>query len=120
MTSNRKGDVVLVPFDFTDRSGSKWRPAVVVSSDRYNEATPDVVIASITGNLNAIAHPGDHRIREWQTAGLLRPSLAQTKVATVEASIVGRRLGVLAQADLVALQRGLGQALGLAGSRTAG
>ena len=75
MTTYRKGDVVLVPFDFTDRSGSKWRPAVVISSDRYNRETPDVLIASITGNLNAIPHPGDWRIGAWQAAGLLRSCL---------------------------------------------
>ena len=62
MTAYRRGDVVLVPFDFTDRSGSKWRPAVIVSGQRYNRQTPDVLIASITGNLRAMPHPGDHRL----------------------------------------------------------
>src|SRR5687767_6972032 len=82
MTTFRRGDVVLVPFDFTDGSGTKWRPAVVVSDDRYNGAGPDVLIASITGNLAALPHVGDHQIGDWRAAGLLRPSLAQTKVAT--------------------------------------
>ena len=113
MTAHRKGDVVLVPFGFTDQSGSKWRPAVVVSGDRYNAETPDVLIASITGNLRAIPYPGDHQIRAWQTAGLLMPSLAQTKIAAVEASIVGRRLGALAGADMAAFERGLREALDL-------
>ena len=30
------GDVVLVPFPFTDQTGAKKRPAVVVSSSGYN------------------------------------------------------------------------------------
>ncbi|MBX9641193.1 MAG: type II toxin-antitoxin system PemK/MazF family toxin, partial [Mycobacteriaceae bacterium] len=38
------GDVVLVPFPFTDQSTSKKRPAVVVSSDAYHQARPDLVI----------------------------------------------------------------------------
>lgn len=113
MTSLRRGDVVLVPFDSTDRSGAKWRPAVVVSSDRYNQETPDVLIASVTGNLRAIRHPGDHAVADWQAAGLLRPSLVQAKLATVEASIIGRRLGALSPADLAAFDRGLEEALGL-------
>ena len=58
MTSCQRGDVVLVPFDFTDRSGVKWRPAVVVSTDDYNRTTPDVLIVSITSNLRALPHPG--------------------------------------------------------------
>ena len=44
---------------------------------------------------------------------MLRPSLAQAKLATVEVSIVGRRLGRLADDDLAALDRGLREALGL-------
>jgi mRNA interferase MazF len=114
LTAYRRGDVVLVAMDFTDRSGSKLRPALVVSGEGYNRGTPDVLIASITGNLKAIPHPGDHRIREWKGAGLLKPSLAQTKLATVENSIVRRRLGRLHPHDLTAFSRGLKEALGLA------
>jgi mRNA interferase MazF len=114
MTTYRRGEVVLVPFDFTNRSGIKWRPAVVISGDRYNRQTPDLVIASITGNLQAIPHPGDHALVDWRAAGLLRPSLAQTKLATVEASLVGRKLGRLSRADLAAFEQGLRDALNLA------
>lgn len=45
MTLYRRGDIVPVPMDFTDRSGTKMRPAVVVSSDEYNNTCPDVLIA---------------------------------------------------------------------------
>ena len=112
-TTWRKGDVVLVPFGFSNRSGTKWRPAVVVSSDRYNARSPDVMIASITGNLQAIPHPGDHVLVDRQVAGLLRPSLAQAKIATIEVSIIGRRLGRLSRHDMAAVDRGLREALAL-------
>lgn len=113
MTIWRRGDVVLVPIGFTDQSGAKRRPTVIVSSDRYNAESPDVMIASITGNLQAIRHPGDYELRHWQDAGLPRPSLVQAKIATVETSIVGRRLGRLSPDDLTGLDRGLREALGL-------
>lgn len=114
----RRGDVVLVSMDFTDRSGSKVRPAIIVSSDAYNRTSPDVLIASITSNLDALPHPGDHLILKWSEAGLLKPSLAQAKLATVEAPIIRRKLGELAPEDLEAFSRGLREALGLvAGSQ---
>lgn len=52
----RHGDVVLVPMDFTDLSGSKLRSAVVVSAEDYHEG-PDVLIASITSNHKPLPHP---------------------------------------------------------------
>ena len=113
MTDFRRGDVVLVPFDFTDRSGAKWRPAVIVSSEGYNNQSPDVLIASITGNLEALPHSGDLPLREWQQAGLVKPSLAQTKLATIEASMIRRKLGELSASDMAAFDRGLREALAL-------
>jgi mRNA interferase MazF len=113
MTTWRRGDVVLVPVGFTDLSGSKRRPAVIISSDDYNARSPDVMIASISGNLRAIGHPGDLRLRDWQVTGLLRPSLVQTKIATIEISVIARRLGQLSDDDLAELDRGLRDALGL-------
>jgi mRNA interferase MazF len=110
--SQLRGDVVLVRVDFSDRSGRKVRPAVVVSSDAYNRG-PDLLLASITSNLSAIPHPGDHVITDWQGAGLRRPSLLQTKVFIVEQSLVQSTLGRLRPNDLAALDRGLITALGL-------
>ena len=81
--------------------------------ERTTSGSPDVLIASITGNLRAVPHPGDHRIKEWKAAGLLKPSLAQTKLATVETQIIHRKLGELTPEDLAAFSRGLKEALAL-------
>jgi hypothetical protein len=49
------GDVVLVPFPFTDQSGTKRRPAIVVSLAGYNMSRRDIVIMarlwSLTGEM---------------------------------------------------------------------
>ena len=113
MTSYDKGDIVLVSMDFTNRSGSKLRPAVVISGEEYNRTTPDVLIASVTGNLGAVPHPGDHRIARWKEAGLLKPSLAQSKLVTVETSIIRRKLGRLDDVDIAAFSSGLKRAMEL-------
>ena len=46
-----RGDIVLVPFPFTDRSSTKKRPALVVSPDSFNKHAQDVVLVAITSQL---------------------------------------------------------------------
>jgi mRNA interferase MazF len=113
MTTYSRGDVVNVPVTFTNQSGSKARPALVVSVRSYNHTTPDVLIMSITGNLPGLSHPGDYVIQDWQQAGLLKPSKVQTKLATVESSIIRGKRGQLTARDLAGAEAGLRIALGL-------
>ena len=42
MTTYNFGDVVLVPFPFSDQSVIKKRPAIVASSDEYSHRRPDI------------------------------------------------------------------------------
>src|SRR5690606_18878706 len=47
-----QGDIVLVPFPFSDQSGSKPRPAIIISNSSVNK-TPDVILAQITSQVRA-------------------------------------------------------------------
>ena len=53
MTNYEFGDIVLVPFPFTDQSSIKKRPAVVVSSSAYNRDRPDIIILAVTSQMAA-------------------------------------------------------------------
>lgn len=44
----QRGDIVLVDFPFSDRTGSKTRPALVVQDDRWNQALDDTILAVIS------------------------------------------------------------------------
>lgn len=53
------GDIVLVPFPFTDQTTSKRRPAVVVSGRDYNRAMPDLVMMAVTSQIRPSAAYGE-------------------------------------------------------------
>lgn len=47
MSFYSKGDIVLIPFPFTDLKNSKLRPAIVISNSYVNK-TNDLILAQIT------------------------------------------------------------------------
>ena len=107
-----RGDVVLIPFPFADLSTTKTRPAVVVSGTLYHQTEPDIIIAAITSQ---VQHQGntDTFLKDWKSAGLLKPSLVKASLATLEPSIVRHKLGKLSSSDLSAVDQNLILALDL-------
>jgi mRNA interferase MazF len=98
-------EVVLVPFPFTDQTTHKQRPAVVVTSEAYHRERPDLLLLAVTSQMRAQGQTLDRPIAEWQEAGLLKPSLLKPLVATVQRSVIIKRLGRLAPSDRIALRQ---------------
>ena len=97
-TSSRRGDVVLVPFPFTDLSTTKQRPALVVSPDGWNAAQSDVMLVAITSQLNVTPGPQDVVLAPGDVAagGLPKPSrIRTTKLFTMHQGLLKRTLGHL-------------------------
>jgi len=98
------GDVVLVPFLFSNQAASKKRPAVVVSRGPYNRTKPDVVIMAITSQLRPSPALGEVWISQWQPAGLMKPSSVKPVFATLEQRLIIRQLGMLSTSDQTSLK----------------
>src|SRR5690606_5390893 len=112
MTSFEFGDLILVPFPFTDQSASKKRPAAVISSADYHRHRPDLIILAVTSQLRPTAAFGEAAITRWKEAGLLKPSVMKPVVATVERGLVLRKLGRILDHDRERLRKILRDALG--------
>ncbi len=112
-TDYRFGDLVLVPFPFTDQTGIKKRPAIVVSSEAYQGHRPDVVLMAVTSQiLRPAGGVGEVLITEWQKAGLPKASLIKPVLTTIEKRLILRTLGALQEADRTALRQALRMILG--------
>ena len=97
-TACNKWDVVLVSFPFTDFSSDKRRPALIISPDAYNNGR-DVIIAFVTSQMNLVRRFGDYPIRQWRAAGFPKESMVRMKIATIDKSIIVKKLGVLSNED---------------------
>ena len=112
MTEYNRGDVVLVSFVFSDETGERRRPAVMVSSDAYHQSRQEAIIAAITSRTDRIL-VGDHRISDWQSAGLLFPSVATGIIRTIKQGMIAKKLGTMPRPDMQAIENNLRDALGL-------
>jgi mRNA interferase MazF len=106
------GDVVLVPFPFTDQSGTKKRPAAVVSSSSYNARRRDIVIMAITSQVRTPLAFGEAMVGDWQAAGLIKQSVLKPVFTTVEQHLVIRTMGRLNAADAKTLREVIGDVIG--------
>ncbi len=85
MPSFEQGDVVRVPFPYTDRATRQWRPALVVSLVGLGEDRRLIWVAMITSAENR-SWPDDVPFGEsYRESGLPAPSVIRPcKLATIE------------------------------------
>ena len=102
----KKWEIVLVPFPFTDLTTTKKRPALIISPNEYNDKF-DVVIAFITSKLNFESRIGDYKIQEWEKSNLPKPSMLRMKFATIDKSIIIKKLGRLSENDVKEFSKSL-------------
>ena len=112
MTGYEFGDIVLVPFPFTDQSAVKRRPAVVISSAAYHRARPDLVIMAVTSQQLSTVSVDEVQVQDWRGAGLLKPSVLKPVLTTIEPALVLKKLGWLTSSDQALLRQALTTILG--------
>jgi mRNA interferase MazF len=112
MTNYKRGDVVLVNFVFSDESRVKRRPALVLSTDEYNNGRQEVIVAAITSNTQRILI-GDYLLTHWQKVGLLYPSVVTGIFRTIKNQMIYRKLGELSDDDMKAVEQKARHILGL-------
>lgn len=86
------GEIVAAPFRFTDSDVWKSRPLLIVSTEAFFEQTGHLIVVMITSGERS-NWPDDILIDEWRAAGLRKPCFVRTKIATIAASTVERRIG---------------------------
>lgn len=110
----KQGDVVKVPFPYTDRSTRQSRPALVVSTGPLEDSHRLVWVVMITSAENR-GWSGDVPVTDLSLAGLPAPSLIRTaKIATIDAADAAK-LGRISAACLRKVLEAIGQNLSFRG-----
>ena len=100
MTNILKYDVVVVKFPFASSLKYKARPAVVISSEIYNNSKRNTLLilaisSCLDGKLNF-----EIDVKNWKKCGLLKPSIFKASIATIESDFVLTKIGNLDSIDI--------------------
>lgn len=109
----QRGDVVRLPFPYTDLSGRKVRPAVVLSSADYHATEPDLILGALTINLSAATAFVDYILADWQTANLRFPSAFKPLLFSLDPAFILHTVGKLSTLDLTEVSLRVRRALDL-------
>ena len=88
----KQGEIVLVPFPYSDLSASKRRSALVISNNSYNNQFSDIIVCVITSNLYKDNFSVDLRNDDLETGLLPETSVIKChKLSTIEQSKIIKR-----------------------------
>jgi mRNA-degrading endonuclease toxin of MazEF toxin-antitoxin module len=115
-----RGTVVVVDVPYSNGTGIKPRPALIVSDPTFCSSLPDVIVCPISSQARYYTKPGpgDCPLQGWRGLNLRFASTVRvSKILSVDKKIIRKKLGILAKADLSAVESALASALNLPGMR---
>lgn len=115
----QRGDIVLVDFPYSDQTGRKVRPALVVQADVWNQRIDDTILALITSSQRRRSGvitqlDIDITTTEGQQTGLRLNSVIQCEnLVTYDQALLLRVLGHLSASAMQQINVCLKAALGI-------
>ena len=109
MSNYSRDDVLLVRYPFTDLSGVKVRPAVVVHAPHPSQ---DSFVVPLTSRLTTL-QTGEFALADWEKAGLNVPTAVKRGIYTIHPSLIAKFIGHLSIKDSRSLEQSLREWLGL-------
>lgn len=107
-----RGDIFLLDTQFTDWSGRKIRPTVIISAEGYHRGRREVVGASLTTKFNRRL-AGMYVLADWTDSGLDVPSATSGQIVTTSRFRLGPQVGRVSGRDLAGIDGALRRIFGL-------
>jgi len=111
INSFNRNDIVIVKFPFASSLKYKARPAVIISNKHYNQNSRNTTIILAISSQVSKKLSIEKEINNWEDAGLLKPSIFKSSIATIEKEYIIQKLGRLENDDIVILNNFLKESI---------
>jgi len=97
VSTYKQRDIILVPFPFSNLSGQKVRPVLILSNDAYNQQSADVVVCGLTTNLRPAPYSIIVNVTDVEQPGTLRhrSKIKADTIASLEQSLLIKQIARL-------------------------
>jgi mRNA interferase MazF len=110
----KRGEIVIIDFPFSDQSGRKRRPALVVQADGLNQSLRDTILASISTTAKGdVTHVLIDPHTEPSSGLKVASGVRCEKLFVIEQRFIRGSIGELSSKTMSKVDAGLRKALGL-------
>src|SRR3989338_7696368 len=87
-------DLLLVPFPFSDQSGRKVRPVIVISNDDFNLSSEDLLVVGVTSNISKDKYAIGLTNNDLETGKLLTACCIKSEnILKIEKELIIKKIG---------------------------
>ena len=87
-------DLLIVPFPFSDQSGRKVRPVVVLSNNYFNNHSEDVIVVGVTSNVKKERYSISLTNKDLESGNLFTDcTIKAENILRLEKSLILKKIG---------------------------
>ncbi len=98
---NEQRDLLIVPFPFSDQSGRKVRPVVVISDNTFNSHSEDVIVVGVTSNVKKERYSSNLTNNDLEEGKLFTNCMIKVEnILRLEKGLVIKKIGKIKEEKL--------------------
>ena len=87
-------DLLLVPFPFSDQSGRKVRPVIVISHNEFNEHSEDLIVIGVTSNISKSLYTLKFDNKDLEEGKLITPCVIKCEnILRLDRNLIIKKIG---------------------------
>jgi len=90
----KQRELLLIPFPFSDQSGRKVRPVIILSNNDFNEHSEDILVVGVTSNISKDKYSISLANKDLEEGNLLTECCIKTEnILKIDKELIIKKIG---------------------------